>query len=722
MAVKHEIKSQLAKLLATEDLIVEHKNCETAQFNVHTRVLTLPMWERASDAVYDMLVGHEVGHALFTPDEDWQKEHKVPHQYVNIVEDIRIEKLMKRKYAGLTKTFFKGYQELSDQDFFGLEHEDVTEFTLADRINLYAKIGHFVEIEFTAEERELLALCESCATFSDVLLAAEELHKYCKDNHQETNQVPMPTSEGKGESDREMTHEEMLDEAQNREKELDQPGNQSESDVSTETQSKSSYQNNPEGGRTNEEPEVKTVDKLAEKIRNLASRGSRENSYVQIPDVNIDRVVVSNSDVHKHADYWFKRFQDQNDQKDDSGFNLYAKIDEQFRNFKKSAQKEVNYLVKEFECKKSADQYAQASTARTGVLDCTKLHTYKYNEDLFRKVTVLPDGKNHGLVFILDWSGSMGTVLLDTIKQLYNLIWFCKKVNIPFDVYAFTNEWNKPQYDPVIGRYTEVDLSPLHEPIEGDLIVDSDFTLLNLFTSSTNGKVLEKQLINIWRVAAYYSNRYVGYDIPTHLCLSGTPLNESLVCLHKILPEFQRKHKVQKIQTVILTDGEAPNLSYYREDTYTHYYNNEEVTELRPRTTYPGETFIRDRSTGNNYLLDYGYTCMTDQLLHQLRDCFTDVNFIGIRVINPRDAGRFIDMNNGNLKLKEIFRKEKSCVITTSGYHAYFAISSTSLAQDAEFDVDEGATKAKIKSAFVKSLKTKKLNKRVLGEFISLVA
>ena len=173
MAVKHEIKSQLAKLLATEDLIVEHKNCETAQFNVHTRVLTLPMWERASDGVYDMLVGHEVGHALFTPDEDWQKEHKVPHQYVNIIEDIRIEKLMKRKYAGLTKTFFKGYQELSDQDFFGLEEEDVTEFTLADRINLYAKIGHFVEVEFTAEERELLALCESCSTFGDVLLAAE---------------------------------------------------------------------------------------------------------------------------------------------------------------------------------------------------------------------------------------------------------------------------------------------------------------------------------------------------------------------------------------------------------------------------------------------------------------------------------------------------------------------------------------------------------------------
>ncbi len=49
---------------------------------------------------------------------------------------------------------------------------------------------------------------------------------------------------------------------------------------------------------------------------------------------------------------------------------------------------------------------------------------------IFKKVTVLPDGKNHGLVFILDWSGSMNSVMLDTVKQLYNLIWFCRKISL----------------------------------------------------------------------------------------------------------------------------------------------------------------------------------------------------------------------------------------------------------------------------------------------------
>ena len=147
MSIRHEIKSQLAKLLATEDLIVEHRQVETAQFDVHTRVLTLPQWDRASEVVYDLLVGHEVGHALFTPDDDGPKGG-VPHQFINVTEDARIEKLMKRKYAGLYKTFRRGYSELSNEDFFCLENEDIGKMNLADRANLHFKIGDYTYIPF----------------------------------------------------------------------------------------------------------------------------------------------------------------------------------------------------------------------------------------------------------------------------------------------------------------------------------------------------------------------------------------------------------------------------------------------------------------------------------------------------------------------------------------------------------------------------------------------
>ena len=132
--INYEIKSHLARLLATEDLVVEHKNVTTAQFNIETRVLTLPLWKKATTVVYDMLVGHEVGHALFTPNK-WDFE--IPLQFVNVVEDARIEKLMKRKYPGIAKTFYHGYQELNENDFFGIGGEDLTTLNLADRCNLY---------------------------------------------------------------------------------------------------------------------------------------------------------------------------------------------------------------------------------------------------------------------------------------------------------------------------------------------------------------------------------------------------------------------------------------------------------------------------------------------------------------------------------------------------------------------------------------------------------
>jgi len=152
MAVSHEIKSQLAKLLATEDLVVEHKKVETACFNVHTRVLTLPMWERASGGVYDMLVGHEVRHALYTPDRNWILELKIPPQFVNVVEDVRIEKLMKRRYAGISKTFYRGYAELADEDFFQIAGEDISTMILLIA-NLHFKLV-FCRVPFEKMMRE----------------------------------------------------------------------------------------------------------------------------------------------------------------------------------------------------------------------------------------------------------------------------------------------------------------------------------------------------------------------------------------------------------------------------------------------------------------------------------------------------------------------------------------------------------------------------------------
>ena len=702
MTVNHEIKSHLAKLLATEDLVVEHKRVETASFNVHTRVLTLPMWDRASSSVYDMLVGHEVGHALYTPDVDWFEERSIPPQIVNVCEDARIEKLMKRRYAGISKTFYRGYNELSDEDFFALENEDIPSMNLADRANLYFKIGNFTSIPIEeGVESEILQQIADAETFEETLDAAEVLYKYCvspKEKVDDNEELP-PTS---GNPDEGQQQESQTDQEESEENDSyggtaeKQPGNNfDDEDIDDED--------------IDDAEKVKTMEAFEESLKNLIDKNQSESVYLEIPKVDLKNVIVPNQDIHNLCnELWDNPY-------DPTVFDI---VDSEFLKFKKSAQKEVNYLVKEFECKKAADSYARATTARTGVLDCTKLHTYKYNEDLFKKVTTLADGKNHGLIFVLDWSGSMTDVMLDTVKQLFNLIWFCKKVNIPFDVYAFTNEYPLISYDE---DENSILRTISYERKEGLLHVGEYFSMMNLLTHKTNAKELNTQLNNIWRLAWYFS-RYSMYNIPIGLGLSGTPLNESLVSLHQIIPQFKKETKAQKVQCVILTDGESYQMKYHR--VVKRRWEDEPFIGVG---SVHDDCILRDRKTGNTYALGGQWWKFTEVLLRNLRDNFKDTNFIGIRVLPSREANAFIrqycDWNPDLInKATASWKKNKAFALKSTGYHTYFGLSSNALNQESEFTVSEDASKTQIKSAFAKSLKSKKMNKKILSEFIELVA
>ena len=294
--VKHEVKGLLAKLLATEDLVVEHKKVSTAQFNVHTRVLTLPMWDRASNTVYDMLVAHEVGHALFTPDINWLLEHKVHPSIVNIVEDVRIEKLMKRKYAGLPKTFYHGYQELNDEDFFSVVDEELAELSFADRINLQFKIGLFVDIEFTDQEQEIVDKVNACETFDEVL----EVSKLVQGVDLEWMKNKEEISKGELSIDVKLPSEDGSSEQSNSKADDDQEyQTRSESDSSDEDDSEESEsRNQSEDSEIKQAPttggvhsndmdiDIRTVGSLEQNIQDLTDEGSAENVYVEIPKVD----------------------------------------------------------------------------------------------------------------------------------------------------------------------------------------------------------------------------------------------------------------------------------------------------------------------------------------------------------------------------------------------------------------------------------------------------
>ena len=728
----NQIKSQLAKLLATEDLIVQHKPVETASVNVSSRVLTLPVWD-ASENVYDMLVSHEVSHALYTPDTEWYKDRQINPSFVNIVEDARVEKLMKRRYAGISKTFFNGYQELSDKDFFGIELKDIDEMNLADKINLYFKIGNFVDIDFTVEEEIYRSQVEKAETFEDTLDAAEALFKYCQaklEEKKEQEKLDMESAEGDSIDDVDNNGSDTTDEQGSSEEEGELPqGVKPTEDEKGSTEEQSA----PSGGSTGG-LEVETADSLEEAIKNLAQTNARETVYWEIPQVDLKRIIISNETIHELCDTQFAedevKFEEMVkaqklkypdfDYYRESSWNYDKTVDPDatFVKFKRSAQKEVNYLVKEFECKKSASAYARATTSRTGVLDTSRLHTYKYSEDLFKKVTVLPEGKNHGLVFILDWSGSMSNVMLDTVKQLYNLLWFCKKVQIPFEVYAFTHDY------PNENRYLEERSEQFAYTVKDGLAMfDPKVSLMNIFTSKVKGKELEKQMKNIWRIVNNFGYCRTKYQIPLGMSLSGTPLNDTLIALHQLIPDFKSKNKVEKVQCVILTDGESNHLSYH-----VTVHRSWDDSPYRGYNSIPSNSYLRDRKTGRTYFHKGDYYHHTTQvLLRNLRDNFPDTNFIGIRILASRDANYFLrtylEYQTDEIeKYMKIWRKQRAFAIKDIGYDTYFGLSSSALDNDTEFEVKEDATKSQIRSAFKKSLNGKKMNKKILGEFVELIA
>lgn len=714
MTVNQEIKGNLAKLLATENLIVEHRKVSTACFDVDRRVLTLPIWNNASATVYDMLVGHEVGHALYTPNEDWRERCNAPQDFVNIIEDARIEKLMKRKFPGLARSFYNGYKELNDDDFFALKDVNVAELSLIDRINLHFKMGSLSYIPFDEEEGQFVEMTSVAETFDEVLDICNKLVEFLKKKEQKKSEET-PNDQDSNDINQDGEEKEQQSEEQSEEQSEGQSEGQSGSNQTQGDDTQKNRGTKTSGGGP-DETESKTQRSFDQNSENLSKPEpfSSDTNYVEVPDIDLNKIIVDWKDLHQHiSKFWGGQ---QGDRKKHWG-DLFESADNDYNTYKSSAQKEVNYLVKEFECKKSADSYARSATSRTGVLDTKMLHTYKYADDIFKKVTVIPDGKNHGLIFILDWSGSMNDVILDTVKQLLNLCWFCRKVQIPFEVYSFTYKWSQAFLD------YDSSSSDKTERIVGQFDIHRLFSLLNFISSRSSNVQFEEQVLNVWRLAYYMNGDYVKYTCPLGLEMSGTPLNESIIALHKIIPQFEANNKLQKVNVVILTDGDANNLTY-----------NVDINRLNK--SYIGQNQVssncalRDRKIGHVYRkFNFEYkNSLTVILLENLKHHFPEVNLIGFRILRNSEFNKFYT-NVKNISTHQIpenvskqWKKEKSYEIDAAGYDSFYAISSSGMSSEAEFTVSEDASTAEISKAFRGMLKKKTMNKKILSSFVSLVA
>ena len=494
-----QTKSILAKLMATENLHVEQRQVATASFDVENRILTIPMLDKnISNDEYDLFVGHEVGHALWTSYDDLKSamDAKLSMSVLNVLEDSRIERKIKSKYPGIRHSFIRGYRALLEKDFFELEGKDLNEMMFIDRLNLHCKGGVEMHIRFTEEELQLVKEVESTQTYEDVLEVYKKIMPLVKEEESEHRNKMKIRVNGEG------SDEEPDESGEKSEIEMDSnSGNSKESKSDEKSEgSKSAGESGSDGAEgengsskenssgsagggagqelSDEEIKARTNEALERNQNKLFSKDKRVYHYANVPELDMKKAVVDHKIIWNRHKKNVTEVGKSWNYGEDSVREFQQKMDKEFLKFRETSKNIVSYLVKEFELRKNADQMKRASVAKTGELNMSKIYSYKFSEDIFKKITVIPGGKSHGLVMFIDWSGSMANYMKETIEQLLNLVMFCKKVNIPYEVYAFTTEYRE-ENDYEKGTYS---------PRKAGCMNVSPFRLMNLLSNRMNAQ------------------------------------------------------------------------------------------------------------------------------------------------------------------------------------------------------------------------------------------
>lgn len=696
----------VANLLAEENLTVVRVPSKTASFNIKTRVLSLPIWKDLTPEMEDLFVIHEVGHALYTGEEYLVEAKDTPglHSYLNVVEDARIEKLMKRKFPGVRKTMNTAYAQLNDKDFFGIKDLDLSACLLIDKINIHFKVGYSSGIKFTPEENRFVVRAEQAETIKQVVQLAKEIREFSmqklKEEKEENQRAKLQEEDGEVEDfEPQPSHGEPLEHEDDFPEEEEDYEDGIDDSVSTGADEE-------EVDEVTEEEELESItDKaLQDKLEEFADDSIQYRYYSVMSEAGNDPIVG-----YKQIFQDTKEF--------DACITEGHKAT--FNKFMQNSTTMVNYMVKEFEMKKSADQYKRATTSKLGSLDMRKLHSYKFVDDIFKQITVVPGGKNHGMMFLLDWSGSMSSVMRPTLEQLINLVMFCRRINIPYEVYAFTSSYNRldygtPEYEERSSKNSDKrkELCAIDDYVL--FALPGAYSLLELFSNKMSASAFNSMARRLL-APGFFQQRGFG--------MGGTPLNEALVYMMDYIPKFNKKNLIQKTTFITLTDGEGCNLgSPFGKDVASESYNipTGKMTKVK--------NFIQDTKTGKQYeLTQYNETKALLQMIKDRTGAMIVGFFICENKIKCIESAYRSHYNNKVVTSVESIRaefKEKGFAsMRNTGRDELFLIpeSSTRIIEGT-FDVDSDMTASSISKRFGKMLNVKKHSRVLLDRFISMVA
>ena len=712
-----------ARLLATENLSVIRARTRTACFDIKSRILTLPMWKDMTPEIEDMLIGHEVGHALYTNDDYLAPLKETPklHSYMNVLEDVRIEKLIKRKYPGLRKRMNEGYKQLNDRDFFGTKQvQDFDELLLIDKINLYFKAGFQCGVTFTPDEKAFVNRAERTETVDEVIALANDIYAYSKQQAEERKQQHQfqEIEEGDNEEEEDPIYGDF---------DIDNDDDFQEQDGENKDLKQSALQNDDKS-EEGDDLESKTERAFQDKLEDLADDSTEykywkfDTDYFRDPVIGYKQILNETKspeqweiDNPEFVDYRTRYM----DEEQKAKFKATESAD--FIQFKTESIRTVNYLVKEFEMKKSAQMHKRATVSKIGSLDMKKVYAYKLQDDLFKRVTSLPQGKNHGMILLVDWSGSMNEVLKDTMKQVINLAMFCNRVQIPYRVFAFTTDYN----DKLTQTQEEREAHSAWRTIRrepNNLIDCADrFHLLEFF----NNKMTTTEFNSMARRILDYRFMWNdGYNT------GGTPLNEALIYCYDTLGKFIKNNNIEKTTFITLTDGEGGSLNTYSygrfDDSRTEVINN-----VYKRIKI--KNFIKDEVTQKTYEIGRMSGNQTEMILRMIKDRY-NVALVGFHICQNRGrdlrsvANSNLPSYNGDIyslieTWKKQFRLNGFASVKNTGRDELFLIpqSSTKI-QEGELDVKVDANAKAIARNFGKYLNVKKTSRVLLNRFVGLVA
>ena len=789
-----EQKSQLAKLMATENLTVQHQKISTARFDPQNRVLYLPIWQNMTGVIYDLLCGHEVGHALYTPASGWHDavvDKSKPQNYksfLNVVEDARIEKKVKRKYPGLATAFKLAYQELSVRDFFGIKGRDVNTLPFVDRLNLFSKSQWTATwINFSAQEEVMVKKAQAVETWEDVVKLTDEIYAYSKDEQMEMRMSDFESfdylEDGSGDYDMD-TDFDLDDEEDDDGEESDiesksgdngkesneKPDENNDGDANGEAtdkqESKSgkqekdgnavdgkekdgskfdSYKDSNESWEDQFAPNCETDDSFRQNESMLLDEKCKEYEYVNIPKPILKNIITPANRVHDlFTEFYNKAVTEK--------WMPPNKATELLNEFKRKNERYIGLLAKEFEMRKAAKSFSKSKLSDTGDIDINKLSTYKFDDNIFRKVMMTPKGKNHGLVLLLDKSGSMSDNMAGSIEQILVLSMFCRKVNIPFIVYGFGDCGATHMID--INKhgvnYTN-EYYKCFEEAEG-LIDFGTVRLREYLNSQMTNAEFTRALKNMLLVKeSYEGGRYRRTDVPRAdtESLSNTPMTQALVATAEVMKNFKRKHNLDLCSLVLVHDGDADRANVsFKYETYTDH-SGKVVTKLRRYTFgYSDKNyFVVDKANKYQEKLGTTYQAMNELILDWFRKV-TGAKVFGFFIVNSQSRGytknalqsKFVfedgltlqDIHNKNYyewdaKTKEIqkrFKSEKFLISHSKGFNSFFLISGGEdlKTEEDELEIDGKYTTKKLASAFAKMNKKKAVNRVLVSKFIQGIA